>query len=73
MAEHAVVVRVNHSAPYNCNTGSCTCNGAGWSQPADSRAGLSSTLALPDGTIEVRAIDWTVSDTPLPVLGRRRR
>jgi hypothetical protein len=59
--------RINHSAPYNCNTGSCTCNGAGWTQPSDSLPGTS-TLALPDDTIVVRAIDQTVADTPLPVL-----
>lgn len=62
--------RVNHSAPYNCNTGSCTCNGSGWTQPADSLPGTS-TVALPDNTIVVRAVDLSAlpAQQQLSVLG----
>ncbi|KAB2911440.1 MAG: hypothetical protein F9K40_00780 [Kofleriaceae bacterium] len=62
--------RINHSAPYNCNTGSCTCNGSGWTQPADSLPGTS-TVGLPDNTIVVRAVDLSAlpAQQQLSVLG----
>lgn len=27
--------RINHAAPYNCNTSSCVCNGTTWNEPID--------------------------------------
>ncbi len=41
--------RINHSAPFNCNTGSCTCNGAGWDEPASSEPGVPTTTAIGSG------------------------